>query len=187
MQPHSALVLIADGSEEMEAVISIDVLRRAGLAVTVASVKGKQVTCSRQVQIVSDTELDSLGEAAKGFDVLVLPGGLGGAKTFKESHSIHSLMAAYLQDSTKHLAIICASPIALAAANLGHGRRITSHPSVKAELDRDYVYLEERVVVDGNLITSRGPGTSFEFALTIVEQLLGAAKRNEVAAPMILP
>lgn len=84
------------------------------------------------------------------------------------------------------IAVICASPIALAAHSIAAGRRLTSHPSMADKLKTGYAYSTDRVVVDGNLITSQGPGTTFEFALAIVTHQLGFAKAEEIAPPMIL-
>lgn len=92
-----------------------------------------------------------------------------------------------LYDSKKKwIGIICASPIALKAASVGFGRKITSHPSVKDQL-KEYDYREDDVVVDGNLVTSRGPGTSFLFALKLVELVVGLEIKNKVQSPMMIP
>ena len=163
-----ALVIIANGTEEMEAVISIDILRRAGVIVTVAGLTDI-VICSRQVTLVADFTLDQLDS---NFDLLVLPGGLRGAQAFQESKLVQSLLKDF-ENQDKLVGIICASPICLVAQKIFAGRKITSHPSVKSQLDSLYNYQEDRVVVDGNLITSRGPGTTFEFALKLVELLCG--------------
>ncbi|KAJ3023080.1 UNVERIFIED_CONTAM: hypothetical protein HDU68_008807 [Siphonaria sp. JEL0065] len=184
-----ALVVVADGSEEMEAVICIDVLRRAQVSVMTASLGFKTVVCSRQVTLVADSTLSDID--ASSFDIVVLPGGLGGAQAFAASTDLHSLLRSF-ESSGRIIAAICAAPIALAPAQVAKDKRITSHPSMKTQLQeskwfKEYAGDEERVVVDGNLITSRGPGTSFEFALSIVKKLVGVEKANEVAGPMVLP
>ncbi|ORZ37542.1 class I glutamine amidotransferase-like protein [Catenaria anguillulae PL171] len=198
--PKSALVVVADGSEEMEAVITIDVLRRAAIIVTVAGLDGA-------VRLVPDASLSTIVASAKKFDIIVFPGGLGGAKAFQLSGTVHSLIHTQLADPTRTLAFICAAPLALGTAastqslvkpNLLPAKLpITSHPSVKDEVVAlltkagvtavDYKD-DARVVValNGRLITSRGPGTTFEFALEIVRQLCGEEKRNEVAGPMLM-
>ncbi|KND00062.1 DJ-1 family protein [Spizellomyces punctatus DAOM BR117] len=179
----SALVLITDGNEEMEAVISIDILRRAGVDVTVAGLNGPNtVECSRHVKIVPDTGLSAVKD--KTFDAILLPGGMGGAEAFSKSSTVHELLSQYYSQQ-KVVAIICASPIVLKAAQVAKGRSVTAHPSVKDQLVQDYNYKEERVVVDGNLITSRGPGTAFEFALAVVKKLQGPEKLKEIVPPMI--
>jgi protein DJ-1 len=179
-----ALVLLAPGSEEMEAVISIYVLRRGGIEVTVAGLDGADpVRCSRGVVISPDVALDDVIGA---FDVLVLPGGAEGAKRLAESERVGDL----LRDQElggRLVAAICAAPIALRAHGVFHGRKFTSHPSVKPLVEEWGDYSEHPVEADGNLITSRGPGTAFAFALRIVGALTDAKRMVEVRAPMMFP
>ncbi|KAG0324741.1 Protein deglycase DJ-1zDJ-1 [Podila horticola] len=199
----TALVLIADGTEEMEAVITIDVLVRAGLDVTVASVKPdasvQPVKCSRGVKIVPDTLLSSLTlptiadkHSPKLFNVLVIPGGGPGAQAMVASPLVHEWVQAHYKWSL--LAAVCAGPTVLKAANVARGAKVTSHPSVRTELEGyfDYQdnYVGKSIVVqdiDHGLITSRGPGSTFEFALAIVEQLQGAKTVEEIRGPMMFP
>ncbi|KAJ3182474.1 hypothetical protein HDU85_002571 [Gaertneriomyces sp. JEL0708] len=184
----SALVLVAPGSEEMETVITVDILRRANINVTLAGLtSGDPVECSRGIKLIPDKALHDISNKT-GFDALVLPGGLKGAESFSKSQDVHKLLHEYYSNPQKYVAIICASPIALHAAGVATGKKITSHPSVKDQLVKDYNYQEgdqNRVVVDDTLITSRGPGTAFEFALTIVDKLCGAQKVGETIAPMV--
>lgn len=88
--------------------------------------------------------------------------------------------------SDKLVGVICAGSLAIKSADIAKGKRITSHPSVKGDLEKEYNYSEEAVVVEGNLISSRGPGTALLWALTMVEKLAGKEKRDEVAGPMML-
>lgn len=181
-----AVVLIANGSEEMEAVIAIDVLRRAEITVTVAGVGGVEPKkCSRGVNIVPDIDITSAIEAAP-YDVVVLPGGNQGAQTFAESSDVKKLLEIQLQHSC-HIGAICAAPIALKSHGIIQKEtRMTSHPAVR-NIFSDFSYSEARVVQDNKIITSRGPGTSFEFALAIVEALCGKDVKEKVASPLILP
>ena len=180
----SALVLLTQGSEEMEAVISIDVLRRGGIDVTVAGVEGAEpIRCSRGVQIVPDVGLDTVDGD---FDVLVLPGGTEGAQRLALSEKVGELLRQQEQ-SGRCVAAICAAPIALQAHGVFRNRQLTSHPSVKSMLEGWGDYSEHPVVADGNLITSRGPGTAFPFALRIVGTLTDAQRMVEVRAPMMFP
>ncbi|RIA97074.1 class I glutamine amidotransferase-like protein [Glomus cerebriforme] len=182
-----ALVIVTDGSEEMETVISVDVLRRAQIDVTVAGIalqNGGYAKCSRGVMIVPDQSLSNISNFDV-YDVIVIPGGLAGAKTISSDPEVQKLLASAHQTG-KFVAAICAGTIAIKSANINKGGKITSHPIVKADLENEYNYQEDRVVVDNKVITSRGPGTAFLFALTIVEQLLGKEKRNEISPPMIL-
>jgi protein DJ-1 len=179
----SALVLLAPGAEEMETTIVVDVLRRAKVDVLVAGVEGRAlVECSRGVRLVPDVGLDEVGELR---DALVLPGGAGGAERLAASAEVGRLLHEYRQEE-RIVAAICAAPTALQAHRIALGSRLTSHPSVRAQLANDYQVSDERVVEDGRLVTSQGPGTSFEFALTLVVRLCGAKVAAEVRAPMVL-
>jgi protein DJ-1 len=177
------LVLLAEGAEEMEATIAIDVLRRAGVEVVVAGVDGPgPVTCSRGVRLVPDVALsDARGE----FDMVVLPGGGGGTQRLCASRDVGRILRAQEQ-AGRPIAAICAAPSALAHWGVAKGRAMTSHPSVRDAVAAHGRYREESVVRDGELITSRGPGTAFAFALALVERLAGEAKAKAVAAPMML-
>jgi protein DJ-1 len=180
----TALVLLAKGSEEMEAVISIDVLRRGGIDVTVAGVEGADpITCSRGVVITPDVALEDVDRT---FDVLVLPGGAEGAQRLAASERVGQILRAQ-EESGRWVAAICAAPIALEAHGVFRGRQMTSHPSARATLEEWGDYSEHPVVADRNLITSRGPGTAFPFALRIVGTLTSAERMVEVRAPMMFP
>lgn len=129
----------------------------------------------------------SITEAVSGgpFDAVILPGGLGGAKALAESKEVGSLLKQQ-EASGRIVAAICAAPTALRAHEIGFGKNITSYPSVQGCLVDKYSYKQDNVVVDGNLITSRGPGTAFDFALTLVDKLIGKEKASEVAKAMLL-
>uniref|UniRef100_A0A671M6Q5 protein deglycase n=1 Tax=Sinocyclocheilus anshuiensis TaxID=1608454 RepID=A0A671M6Q5_9TELE len=162
-----ALVILAKGAEEMETVIPVDVMRRAGIAVTVAGLAGKEpVQCSRDVMICPDSSLE---DARKQSPVV--------KEVLKDQEGRKGLIAA-----------ICAGPTALLAHGIACGSTVTTHPGAKDKMmaGDHYKYSEARVQKDGNVITSRGPGTSFEFALTIVEELMGAEVASQVKAPLIL-
>ena len=179
-----ALVLLAHGSEEMEAVISIDVLRRGGIEVTVAGLDGTNpVRCSRGVMITPDVALEDVVGV---FDVLVLPGGAEGAQRLAESEKVGDLLRDH-ELGGRMVAAICAAPIALRAHGVFEGRKLTSHPSVKSALEEWGEYSEHPVEADGNLITSRGPGTAFPFALRILGALTNAQRMVKVRAPMMFP
>ncbi|RKP13478.1 class I glutamine amidotransferase-like protein [Piptocephalis cylindrospora] len=180
------LVLVADGSEEIEVVVTVDVLRRAGLHVTLASVAGSgPVTCSRQVVITPDASLESIKGGLDAYEVLVLPGGGAVPTAFVASELVIGVIKEFAANS-RLIAAICAGPLALKAAGVGVGGLITSHPSAQKDLEGTYTYSEERVVLGKGILTSRGPGTSFEFALAIVRHLKDQIHAHEVAAPMVL-
>ncbi len=180
----TVLVPVADGSEELEAVAIIDVLRRAGATVTVASVTGNlQITASRGVVIVADTLIDACVE--KDYDLVVLPGGIPGAENLRDCEKLIGILKRQ-QKEKRLLGAICASPaVVLEHHGLLAGHKATCHPGFADQLaitDR----INDRVVADGNCMTSRGPGTAVEFALALVEGLYGKDRREEVAAPMVI-
>ena len=186
--PPSVLVPMAHGSEEMEVVIIADVLRRAGARVTIASVEddGLVCSCSRGVKIVADASLADASASA--YDCVVLPGGMPGAKRLADDARVMAIVEAQLQSERGITAAMCASPgVILAPRGWLNGVASTAHPAFVKDLPSDNASAEGRVVVDGRVITSRGPGTAIEFALALVEALFGKDKALEVAGPMVLP
>ena len=181
----TVLVPLAQGCEEMEAVTIVDLLRRAGVDVTTAALDDQPVKASRGMVLIADMSLDQALE--KEYDMLVLPGGLPGADHLNGDPRIHALLQK-MHNNKKHIAAICAAPKVLARAGLLDGRQATSFPgSLEGYTVKDMDYLEQPVVIDDKLITSRGPGTAMDFALTLVEQLLGRKKREQVEAPLQRP
>ena len=186
----SVLVPIATGVEEMETVIIVDVLRRAGARVTIASVgeAGETETwveCSRGVRVAADARLRDVAETET-FDMIALPGGMPGATNLAKCAVLTRALERQLERK-KTVAAMCASPgVVLAPRGFLDGRACTAHPAFVKDLPSD-ASAEGRVVIDGDVITSRGPGTAIEFALALVERLFGAEKAREVAGPMVLP
>ena len=177
------LVPVADGTEEIEAVCIIDVLRRAGAEVTAASVGKLQITASRGVKIVADCVIDACRDNQ--YDMIVLPGGIPGAEHLRDSQPLLELLRRH-QAGGKWYGAICAAPaVVLSHHGLLAGRQATGHPSFSEQLT-DGEARGERVVVDGKCITSQGPGTALEFALTLVALLFNEAKAAEVAGPMLV-
>ncbi|MGM0575596.1 MAG: DJ-1 family glyoxalase III [Myxococcota bacterium] len=178
-----ALVLLAEGAEEMEAIIAVDVLRRGEVQVTVAGVDGAApVTCSRGVRIVPDA---ALADVDGTFDAIVLPGGGGGAERLAGSEAVGRILTAQAEREGL-IGAICAGPKALVAHGIGRGRKMTCHPSAEAVVSDHADLAPGPVVRDGFLVTSRGPGTAFEFALALVERLQGDDRARSLRGPMIL-
>ena len=179
----SALVTISNGVEELEAVSIIDILRRGQIEVTVASVHEKTITASRGVSIVADTLLSDVIDQE--FDLIVLPGGMGAAQAFRDSE----MLAAKLKEqaaANKLYAAICASPELVLFTHGLIGDKIATCYTGLADGLASNPGLKERVAVDGNLITSRGPGTAIEFALTLVTELCGKDVADQVAQGMLV-
>ena len=174
----SVLVPLAQGCEELEAVTVVDLLRRAGIEVVTAGLDAQPVKASRGMMLLPDTTLDLALQQS--FDMVVLPGGLPGADHLKNDARVIELLQKVAADDG-YTAAICAAPRVLATAGLLDGKRATSYPGA---LDIDAVpgieYQEVAVVADGRVITSRGPGTAMDFALTLIETLVGKAQRDEV-------
>jgi len=170
---------LAEGFEELEAVTILDVLRRGGIEVTTAGLDGASpVTGARATQVVPDASLDEAME--QDFDMITLPGGKPGVERLKRDDRIKKLLDQY-ERKGKYTSAICAAPSILAAYGHLDGRQVTSNPSFENQVRLgDVDYVEDPVVVDGPVVTSRGPGTAMEFGLKLVEMLAGDEVREEV-------
>jgi protein deglycase len=177
------LVPIADGTEEIEAVTIIDVLRRAGAEVTVASVDGLQVTAARGVRLVADCLIGQCLENT--YDLVVLPGGMPGSEHLRDSQALKQILE-HQSGAGGLVGAICAAPaVVLEAHGLLEKRKATCHPNHVKSL-RDPSAAGAPVLVDGTVVTSQGPGTAMAFALKLVEMLFGREQMAAVAAPMIV-
>jgi len=170
------LVPLAEGFEELEAVTIIDVLRRAGIEVVIASLDASPVTGSHGIRLSADTPLAALME--QDFDMIALPGGMPGADHLKKDPRIAEIVRR-LHEKGRPVAAICAAPMVLDAAGVLDGRRATSYPGFLKDARRTTV-VGDAVVVDRGVITSRGPGTALDFALTLVAELAGPSVRDAV-------
>ena len=177
------LIPLAQGCEELEAVTVIDLLRRAGIDVVTAGLDGEPVRASRGTVLVPDTTLDAAME--DDYDMVVLPGGLPGADYLDQDPRILAVLKRTVA-AGRYAAAICAAPKVLAHAGLLNGRRATSYPGVLDAMNLpDVEVTGEAVVVDGKVITSRGPGTAMDFALTLIECLVGRNIRREVEEALV--
>ena len=178
----NVLVPVADGSEELETVAIVDVLRRAGANVVLAAVKELVVTGSKGVKLVADRLLSDC--ASEAFDVIALPGGMPGAERLRDSAVLVALLKRQA-DEGRLYAALCASPaVALHPHGLLRGKRFTCHPHFAQDVDGQVS--GEPVVIDGNLVTGRGAGTAVDFALTLVDLLYGGDKAGEVRQGMAM-
>jgi 4-methyl-5(b-hydroxyethyl)-thiazole monophosphate biosynthesis len=172
------LVPLAPGCEELEAVTVIDILRRAGIEVTVAGLTPGPVRASRGTVLVPDVPLEEALETP--WDMVVLPGGLPGADHLEDDPRILDLLRRQA-GAERYVAAICAAPKVLARAGLLEGREATAFPGILESVPESGVCLHpDPVVVDGKVVSSRGPGTALDFALRLVEILTGRSSREEV-------
>jgi 4-methyl-5(b-hydroxyethyl)-thiazole monophosphate biosynthesis len=178
----SVAVLLAPGFEEIEAVTVIDVLRRADIQVTVAGLHEGEITGSHEITIRADKPLEAV--RPQDFDMVVLPGGIPGTNHLREDPGVRAFVQEMAR-SGKHTCAICAAPTVLKAADVVRGKAVTSHPSVREDL-QGLDYREDRVVVDGSVVTSRGAGTTMEFALELVRILAGKEKADLLAGMMLV-
>lgn len=177
----NVLVLFAEGSEELEAVTLVNILRRGGIRVTLAGLTEGPLQGSRGTRILPDMTLDAALEST--YDMLILPGGMPGTRHLREDSRVLKLVRTLTAQGTP-VAAICAAPSILAAAGVLDGKRATCYPG---SLDRyGAVKLEpDAIVEDGTLLTSRGPGTAMDFALTLLERLTDAEQRRQVEAGLV--
>jgi len=172
-------VLLAPGFEEVEAVTPIDFLRRAGIQVVVTGIGGGLIEGSHGIKIQADVTLDEL---TYDFDGVVVPGGMPGSSNLAGSEKVADFIR-MLFEQGKLIASICAAPgVVLAPLGILDGKKATCHPSIADELKKHAEVSEERVVIDGTVITSRGPGTSAEFSLEIISYLAGEETARTINA-----
>ena len=191
----NVLALLAEGFEEVEAVTPIDYLRRAGIEVTVAAVnEGLTVRGSHGIRVVADASLDELagnGKLKPSFwDGVVVPGGFPGADNLAASKKVVEFLRG-MAESGKLVAAICASPArVLSPLGLLAGKKFTCYPGEEKNIEPSHwtgaEWKEDRVIVDGNLVTSRGAGTSGEFAAAIIGKLAGQEEAKKLAAKVLL-
>ncbi len=180
----TVLVPLAPGCEELEAVTIIDILRRAKITVITAGLDAQPVIASRGVKLLPDTTLEAVLQ--QDFDMMVLPGGLPGADNLNADARIHQLLKR-MNTQGKYIAAICAAPKVLGDAGLLQHKHVTYYPNALTaiQLATTKQDLKQGVVRDGQVITSRGPGTAMDFALELVEVLSGKTVRDQVEAGLV--
>jgi 4-methyl-5(b-hydroxyethyl)-thiazole monophosphate biosynthesis len=166
-------VFLAPGFEEIEAITVVDILRRAGIEVVMVGLSEGPIKGSRGILVLADQTIDQAINLS--FDMIVLPGGMEGVQHLGADKRILQIIEKAMEDK-KPVAAICAAPLLLAPYL--SGKKATSHPSVRTHIKGSYS--EERVVVDGTIVTSRSPGTAMEFAFELVRQLAGPERARIV-------
>ena len=172
-----ALVPLAQGCEELEAITITDLLVRAGVDVITAGLDDQPVTASRGARLIPDTSIDAVKNEL--FDLVVLPGGLPGANHLRDDPRIQALLKNHAEQHNL-VDAICAAPKSLDEADLINNKRVTCYPGSLSE----YPQIKPQstaIEIDGQIITSRSPGTAIDFALMLIEQLEGKIKRDEIA------
>jgi 4-methyl-5(b-hydroxyethyl)-thiazole monophosphate biosynthesis len=174
------IVFLADGFEDIEALTVVDILRRAGIDVHTVGVSGSIVTSRSNVKVMADKKIGEINP--NDYDAVVLPGGTQGVQNLGKSLKLVEILKDF-NEKGKLIAAICAAPSILAKIGLLENKRATIYPGMEKELPKPRA---ERVVVDGNIITSQGPGTAMEFALTLVEKLAGKSKAIELRKHLVI-
>ena len=176
-----AFVFLTTGFEEIEALATVDILRRGGVDVTTISLESSvTVVSSHNVQVVADKMFADVDFSVP--DILILP---GGTPRYNEHDGMKKQVLAFYE-AGKEVAAICASPMVFGGLGILKGRRATCYPGFEKYLEGATLATSEAVVVDGNVTTGRGPGLTFDFALQVLETLEGKAKRDEVARGLLL-
>ncbi|KAG2594867.1 hypothetical protein PVAP13_5KG027800 [Panicum virgatum] len=178
------LVPIAAGSEPVEATVPIDVLRRAGAHVTIAATGGLLVHAMYGVKIGADATVADCADAS--YDLVALPGGIPGAANLGDCAALESIVRRHALKGRLYAAICAAPPLALARWGLLNGLKATAHPAFVDEFPAEVAAVDANVVVDGKVVTARGPAMAMEFALALVEQLYGKDKVDQIAKPMLV-
>lgn len=176
------IVFLAEGFEEIEAISIIDVLRRAEISVSTVSVGDKkEVKGAHDVPVIADKLFDEVDFS--NYHMLVLPGGMPGAKNLNEHDGVKNQIKEFEKD--KQIGAICAAPMVLGNMGLLKGKRATCFPGFEAELIEAKI-TDDAVTVDGNITTGKGPAFAMQFALQLVETLAGKGTRNEVSDGLLL-
>ncbi len=176
------LVVVTNGTEDIEAIVPVDLFRRAGFEVVVSG-DNNQVKFARGTKIIVDSLLSEI-HSSDNFDMIYLPGGADGVHNLLENQQL-SLLLQNFDNNGKLISAICAAPLLLVKNNIiKKNSTITSHPSIKPLLS-EFNYSEEPIVVSGNIITSRGAGTSIDFALKIIEILKDSETANKISNDIV--
>ncbi|MCX7775250.1 MAG: DJ-1/PfpI family protein [Spirochaetaceae bacterium] len=178
-----ALIFLADGFEEVEALTPADYMRRAGIEVILAGIAGKTVKGARGVTVLADAGPEALADT---YDAVICPGGMPGARNLAESEKVRTCILRHHAEG-RIVAAICASPayVLEGSCHLLKGKKFTGYPGTEGMVQGGH-YLHDPVVIDGTIITSRGPGTAGAFAIALIDALAGHAKAQEVRQHTLL-
>lgn len=178
-----AVVFLADGFEDMEALAPIDILRRGEIDVTIAGVTGMQVVSSHNVKVTAEKDVKDI--KADDYDAVICPGGMPGAANLRDSNDVIDIVKTAYQQG-KIVAAICAAPMVLEKAGILSGKDFTMYPGMQNYAESGNYKNDKLVVKDGNIITGAGPAAAFKFGLEILESLQGREKAQQIANGMLI-
>lgn len=164
----NALVILAEGHEEVEAITPIDIMRRAGINVIIAGLDKKEIIGAHGITTIADTLLEDINHD---FEAIILPGGMPGTLNLCNSQKVLDLVKQISSNPNNLCAAICAAPLVLSKAGILNKKKFTCYPGTEEKIPEGK-HFEDNVVIDGNIITSRGVGTAIDFSLAIVEYLV---------------
>ena len=176
-------VILGKGFEEVEAIAPVDILRRCGVEVATAGIGGRTVEGAHGISVAADCTVEEIDQSR--LEMIVLPGGLGGVESILGSRPALEAVERAWRDG-KYVAAICAAPTVLAKLGISNGRTVTSYPGMESQMGTCDYRTDRKVIVDGKLITSRGPGTAMDFGLELARILCGAECADETARGMLL-
>lgn len=175
------VLFLAEGFEEIEATVPMDLLRRANIEVTVVGITGKNVTGSHGIQYVTDQTIDEINGD---FDGVVVPGGMPGSANIAANPKAISMIQEFHQQQ-KMVAAICAAPaVVLEKAGVLKNKKAVCYPGYEKDF-KDGIFEDKKIVIDQNIITSKGVGTAIDFALAIISYLAGKEKSDNVASKIL--
>lgn len=179
------LVFLAEGFEEIEAVTCIDVLRRADIEVITVSLNNIDVKGSHNIIVRADKTIKEIeANEVNKLNGVILPGGMPGASNLRDNEKVINIVK-QLSEGGQLVAAICAAPIVLEKAGVISGKNATSYPGFNTQMS-SCNYRNDRIIIDGNIITGKGPGVAMEFSLAVVEYLMGENRASELREGMII-
>ncbi len=177
MMSKKILTVLAEGFEEIEAVTPVDLMKRAGIIVETSGIKGIDVSGSHDISFIADHSFDEISDT---YDGIFIPGGMPGSRNIAECRPVMELIKTMYGEG-KLVCAICAAPaVVLNKTGILAGKKATCYPGFEKEFDVDVEFTEERVVVDGNVITSRGAGTAADFSHALIEYLIDRETADKV-------
>lgn len=178
-------VCIANGTEEIEFITVVDILRRAGIKVDMVTINEELLcTGSHNIKIMAEKRLKDISH--RDYDAIVLPGGMPGASHLQESETLIEMIGKFHEDN-RLICAICAAPIVLASAHIIGHREFTCYPGFEDEVKScGGIHREDELIISGNIITAKGPAFAIKFALAIIEKLINVEKKDEIASNLLM-